>query len=91
MAFTPPSKFPQEYVTADGRRAIILAKGCGLYPYVGQVISKAGAVSTKAWSKAGYFSHGFGTDLQDVVQDFDEVPTVSIRIPVSELARYAQL
>lgn len=88
MAFTPPKTFPQEYITEDGRRAIILAEGCGLYPYVGQVISRNGAVSTKAWSKSGYFTHGFGTDLHDIPSK-NTPHMVSVLVPITAIQGWA--
>ena len=35
--FTPPTSFPAEYVTRDGVKVTLLAKGTGEAPYCGQL------------------------------------------------------
>lgn len=52
--FTPPTEFPAEYVTSDGRKAVILGRmPCGSYPYVGYVRDEDGSCTVSDWGKDG--------------------------------------
>ena len=52
--FTPPTEFPAEYVTGDGRKAVILGTmPCDLYPYLGYIVHEDGSCGAFDWRKDG--------------------------------------
>ena len=52
--FTPPSEFPAEYVTTDGRKAVILGMmPCDKYPYAGYIVYEDGGCGCREWKKGG--------------------------------------
>jgi hypothetical protein len=52
--FTPPTEFPAEYITSDGRKAVILGTmPCDEYPYAGYIVYEGGGCGAVAWKKGG--------------------------------------
>lgn len=68
--FTPPTEFPAEYVTRDGRRAVILARmpaSAGSEEYCG-FVDPCDQDASCSWHAEGQFlrTEEFKLDLQDL-------------------------
>ena len=62
--FTPPTEFPAEYVTSDGRRAVILGPvPDDKYPLAGYLLSERGEVSLISWTADGMSSDYMESDI----------------------------
>lgn len=72
--FSPPTEFPAEYVTSDGRKAVILGRmpndAC---PYIGYVIMACGA-REHCWNEEGLWDYGLGHDF-----DLHDLPKKQVR------------
>jgi hypothetical protein len=54
--FTPPTEFPAEYVTGDGRKAVILGQSPDKqYPLIGWIGLEDGCVRTSNWTNDGCY------------------------------------
>ena len=68
--FTPPTEFPAEYVTRDGRKAVIVARTPGyIYPFVGWFEISGGPTKSSSWTEGGeaFRSREDDADLFDIV------------------------
>ena len=66
--FTPPTKFPAEYVTGDGRKAVILGGAPDdIFIYVGYMLDGDGGWKVRSWGKDGLSGiYDPNEDLQDL-------------------------
>ena len=67
--FTPPTEFPAEYATRDGKKAVIMGTmPNNIAPYIGYVISDI-ATREQCWSVDGAWNdiHTSDYDLFDIV------------------------
>lgn len=63
--FTPPTKFPAEYVDGNGNKAVILGRGPHEeFPFIGYDANGY----TATWTELGGYSHGWHNkgDLHDI-------------------------
>jgi hypothetical protein len=69
--FTPPTEFPAEYVTRDGKKAVIVARTPDeRYPLIGWVESKKDNIFNCFWAdNGGFYKDGWviARDLFDIV------------------------
>ena len=77
--FTPPTEFPAEYVTSDGRKAVILGRMPSdvyplVYPFAGYVLDKDGDCPLLTWTKGGA---SYETEESDI--DLHDLPKKQVR------------
>ena len=68
--FTPPTEFPAEYVTSDGRKAVLLGIMPDPYfPLIGYVADSDGQCSPDSWDETGSFG-----DYNEHINDLHDIP-----------------